>query len=601
MNKLIMLAVAASIGCTTAQVVAAPALTASWIQKSSIQGYPAGPGPRGWMKMAYDQAAQKIFLIGGSGDQYYNDIWHYSLSTDKWTLIEPHANCSVVNVAFTPPSGRDEQTVEYDAYNNKYWMLGGTGYKCIKPVGTAAAGTSSTQIVDPTLPNAPANYYKDFTVDVGGIKTYVTAFDPATKTLTLSTAISGLASGVKYTYYAQSGSNTWKYDLATKQWSSFEGPHWGNLAPSPFPRLSPATAYSSKDKKIVLFSGNFSNNDTWALDVVTQTWSRKLANATTSPPPLGQLSSSMVYDSVNDVFVLYGGTCMVNAPTCKYGYYKPIDETWVYRLSTNTWQKMNPLTNPGPRQQHVMYYDSDNGVVVLHGGDSGNGLKNDTWIYEYSSNSWVNVTPATSPAPTRLAAIAYDPVARQGFLYGGVDANRGDVRATWALRLVAAGTPNIGPVAAASVNTTTGLTSTTFLFSSSGSNDPDGTVVSYLWNFGDGTSSTAASPSKTYSAAGSYVATLTVTDNQGATGSQSITMTVNAPIPAPTVSLQSVTLQGTVSDNTVSQITVNGATVSVVGGAFSAPVTISGATTNVNIQAVGVGGTTNKTVTISAP
>lgn len=601
MNKLISFAVMAAIGFATSEAIAAPALTASWVQKASVKSYPAGPGPRGWMKMTYDPVAQKIVLIGGSGDFYYNDIWHYSLSNDTWTMIEPLSNCSVVNTSFTPPSGRDEQTVEYDAFNNKYWMLGGTGYKCTKPTGTTAAGTTTTKIVDPNLPNAPTNFYKDFTIDVGGVRAYVTASDPATKTLTLGTAITSLASGVSYSYYAQTSGNTWKYDLATRQWTGFEGPHWSNLAPSPFPRLSPATAYSSKDKKIVLFSGNMSNNDTWALDVVSQTWSQKLGNATTSPPPLGQLSSSMVYDSVNDVFVMYGGTCMVNAPTCKYGYYKPIDETWVYKLSTNTWQKMNPLTNPGPRQQHVMYYDPDNKVVVLHGGDSGNGLKNDTWVYDYSSNSWVEVTPATSPAPSRLAAIAYDPAARQGFLYGGVDANRGDVRATWALRLVAAGTPNLSPIASASVNATTGLTSTSFLFSSTGSNDPDGTVVSYLWNFGDGTSSTAASPSKTYPVAGTYVATLTVTDNQGATGSQSLTITVNAPIPAPTVALKTVTLQGTVSDNTVSQITVNGATVPVVGGSFSAPVTISGATTNVSIQAVGVGGTTNKTVTISAP
>ncbi len=52
-----------------------------------------------------------------------------------------------------------------------------------------------------------------------------------------------------------------------------------------------------------------------------------------------------------------------------------------------------------------------------------------------------------------------------------------------------------------------------------GSSDSDGSVASRSWNFGDGTSSSATSPSKTYGASGSYTVVLTVTDNNGATNS----------------------------------------------------------------------------------
>src|SRR4029077_10739494 len=60
------------------------------------------------------------------------------------------------------------------------------------------------------------------------------------------------------------------------------------------------------------------------------------------------------------------------------------------------------------------------------------------------------------------------------------------------------------------------------------SSDPDGTVASYAWTFGDGATSTAQNPSHSYGAGGTYTVTLRVTDNQGAqstTASQSVTVT----------------------------------------------------------------------------
>lgn len=52
-------------------------------------------------------------------------------------------------------------------------------------------------------------------------------------------------------------------------------------------------------------------------------------------------------------------------------------------------------------------------------------------------------------------------------------------------------------------------------FSSAGSNDPDGTIVSYFWEFGDGATSAQANPSHMYAAVGTYTVGLTVTDNDG--------------------------------------------------------------------------------------
>ena len=73
--------------------------------------------------------------------------------------------------------------------------------------------------------------------------------------------------------------------------------------------------------------------------------------------------------------------------------------------------------------------------------------------------------------------------------------------------------------------TTTG---TPIVFSGATSADPDGTIVSYAWNFGDGTTGSGVSASKSYAAAGTYTVTLTVTDNGGLSDSGSGTVTVTA-------------------------------------------------------------------------
>jgi serine protease len=66
-------------------------------------------------------------------------------------------------------------------------------------------------------------------------------------------------------------------------------------------------------------------------------------------------------------------------------------------------------------------------------------------------------------------------------------------------------------------------------FDGSGSGDSDGSITSYAWNFGDGTTDSGVTASRTYAAGGTYNVTLTVTDDDNATGSTSQSVTVTAP------------------------------------------------------------------------
>lgn len=62
----------------------------------------------------------------------------------------------------------------------------------------------------------------------------------------------------------------------------------------------------------------------------------------------------------------------------------------------------------------------------------------------------------------------------------------------------------------------TGTTRQTISFSCSGSSDPDGSIVSYAWKFGDGSTKSGCNVTKSYSSAAKYTVTLTVADNAGA-------------------------------------------------------------------------------------
>lgn len=103
--------------------------------------------------------------------------------------------------------------------------------------------------------------------------------------------------------------------------------------------------------------------------------------------------------------------------------------------------------------------------------------------------------------------------------------------------------PNDAPVARIQVTAPAGnYTDDNYVFNGSSSTDSDGTIVGYLWDFGDGSTATSAAATHAFQAPGTYTITLTVTDDDGATGSATRQVTVvEKPVPVdnpPTVSIQ---------------------------------------------------------------
>ncbi len=123
------------------------------------------------------------------------------------------------------------------------------------------------------------------------------------------------------------------------------------------------------------------------------------------------------------------------------------------------------------------------------------------------------------------------------------------------------------PVASFTFTSGTILTATPVSFNGSASYDPDGTVVGYAWDFGDGSTGSGPTPSHAYSIAGIYDVRLNVTDNSGSTAvsTQIVTITDRPPVVTITQTATTatsgqaviITITGTDPDGTIVNATVN--------------------------------------------
>jgi PKD repeat protein len=90
----------------------------------------------------------------------------------------------------------------------------------------------------------------------------------------------------------------------------------------------------------------------------------------------------------------------------------------------------------------------------------------------------------------------------------------------------------LAPVASFIFSPAEPIVAETVTFNASASNDPDGTIVSYVWDFGDGDSDNGAMVEHAYTTVGTYNVTLTVSDNDELTRTITKTITVKEAPPS---------------------------------------------------------------------
>jgi KaiC/GvpD/RAD55 family RecA-like ATPase/PKD repeat protein len=92
--------------------------------------------------------------------------------------------------------------------------------------------------------------------------------------------------------------------------------------------------------------------------------------------------------------------------------------------------------------------------------------------------------------------------------------------------ILSRGTADQAPIAIFTVSAQNVYTGDSVVFNASGSYDPDGTITSYFWEFGDETNATGVAVSHQYSQWGNYTVTLTVRDDDESSNATSLNETI---------------------------------------------------------------------------
>jgi hypothetical protein len=330
-----------------------------------------------------------------SGEPRQNDVWILTnangLGGDSvWSNLIPQGG--------SPPV-RDRHSAVYDAVNNRMIIYGGCGAPFPPDQGC--------------LPIANDVWVLDHANNIGGKPTWTHLLPPPPRP------------GARQGHQAV-------YDPNTNSMIVWAGQDGGGQACSP---------------------GTYS--DVWVLSHANglggnPTWTRLLP---TGGPPAGQYFSTAVYDSSNNILIVFGGIGGLY-PNCQ-----STNAVWTLSHANGTggtpvWRNIiaqDANGSPPSRQHHAAVYDPGTNTMTIFGGDNLSGaFFGDTWVL-YGANGIGSVDPVwrqfidpSGPVPSsRWNGAVMDTSNHRMIMFGGTGDGVSSISAplwtTWIL------SPSIGP------------------------------------------------------------------------------------------------------------------------------------------------------------
>jgi hypothetical protein len=144
----------------------------------------------------------------------------------------------------------------------------------------------------------------------------------------------------------------------------------------------------------------------------------------TVPVLMPRTGEGMVYDSINNRVVIYGGYLTKNP-------FEFLNGTWTYSFKENLWTRINVAVDPGPRGATAMAYSPDHKVILLFGGMNTQGRLDDTWVFDCGTESWTKIETSNKPEGRGDSAMVYDATNKKFILYGGWGNRSGLQSDTW--------------------------------------------------------------------------------------------------------------------------------------------------------------------------
>jgi uncharacterized protein (TIGR03437 family) len=157
-----------------------------------------------------------------------------------------------------------------------------------------------------------------------------------------------------------------------------------------------------------LFGGDADSgtkNDLWAYSLDRKAWTQLTAPGAPAP----RFGHTLVADPSRRRLVVFGGQST--------GFF---NDTWAFDIASSAWTRLDSGTGPSRRYGHSAVYDAARDRMVISHGFTDAGRFDDTWAFDFRTNSWRDISPSSGrPVRRCLHHAVLDASGDQMLLFGG--------------------------------------------------------------------------------------------------------------------------------------------------------------------------------------